>query len=97
MNENSRILIHAYIPHIKVDQYEKFPLEYKGQNYTLGSGFSECSLWSNSNFGCAGEDISDNGGVKTAYRAFQKTKGRAKEECIPGLPFSANQLFWVST
>ena len=77
--------------HLKVDQYEKFPLEYKGQNYTLGSGFSYC--WSN----CAGEDIADNGGVKTAYRAFQKTKGRAKEECIPGLPFSANQLFWVST
>ena len=75
----------------QVDQYENFPIMYKGQNYTTGGSLCELGF----GLGCAGEDISDNGGVKTAYRAFQKIKGSAKEECIPGLPFSANQLFWV--
>jgi len=74
-----------------VDQYENFPIMYKGQNYTTGGSLCELGF----GLGCAGEDISDNGGVKTAYRAFQKIKGSAKEECIPGLPFSANQLFWL--
>ena len=76
----------------QVDQYENFPIMYKGQNFTTGGSLCELGL----DLGCAGEDISDNGGVKTAYRAFQNIKGLAKEECIPGLPFSANQLFWVS-
>ena len=78
---------------------------YKGQNFTTGGSFCEfgfereCCLLaeaSGQRNSCAGEDISDNGGVKTAYRAFQNMKGSAKEECIPGLPFSANQLFWVN-
>jgi hypothetical protein len=42
-----------------------------------------------------GDNISDNGGVKMAYRAFQKIEGRRRQECVPGLPFSARQLFWV--
>ena len=78
----------------QVDQYEDFPIMYKEQNFTTQTGGSLCELGFDLN--CAGEDISDNGGVKTAYRAFQNIKGSAKKECIPGLPFSANQLFWVN-
>ena len=81
-----------FIVFLQVDQYKNFPIMYKGKNFTTGGSLCELGL----GLGCAGEDISDNGGVKTAYRAFQNSKGLAKEECLPGLPFSANQLFWVS-
>ena len=75
-----------------MDQYENFPILFKGQNFTTGGSYCELGV----DLGCAGEDISDNGGVKIAYRAFQNSRGKAKEECIPELPFSANQLFWVN-
>ena len=57
----------------QVDQYENFPIMYKGQNFTTGGSLCELGF----DLGCslAGEDISDNGGVKTAYRAFQNLKG----------------------
>jgi hypothetical protein len=42
-----------------------------------------------------GDNISDNGGVRMAYRAFENIEGRRRQECVPGLPFSARQLFWV--
>ena len=41
------------------------------------------------------ENISDNGGVRMAYRAFQLIEGRRRQECVADLPFSARQLFWV--
>ena len=65
-----------------MEQYSSFAIPYRGTNYTIGRRD-------------AGENIADNGGVKTAYRAFQRLPGAAKDQCIPGLPFSPNQLFWV--
>ena len=65
-----------------MEQYSSFAIPYGGRNYTMGRRD-------------AGENIADNGGVKTAYRAFQRLPEAAKDQCIPGLPFSPNQLFWV--
>ena len=49
---------------------------------------------------CAAEDIADNIGLKLAYNALQHFRGqkdqKEKENCLPDLPFDANQLFWVN-
>ena len=49
---------------------------------------------------CAAEDIADNIGLKLAYNALQHFRGqkdqKEKENCLPDLPFNANQLFWVN-
>ena len=68
-----------------MDQYETFKIDYNGRSYTRGESFA----------GDIGEDISDNGGVKAAYRAFKMIAEEERELCIPHLPFNAAQLFWV--
>jgi neprilysin len=45
-----------------------------------------------------GENIADNGGLKLAYSAYIASvkKSATKDPVLPGLPFSPEQLFWIS-
>lgn len=45
-----------------------------------------------------GENIADNGGLKLAYRAYVSSmlKSSTPDPMLPGLPYSPEQLFWIS-
>lgn len=45
-----------------------------------------------------GENIADTAGLKLAYRAYISARNRNqfKDPMLPGLPYTAEQLFWLS-
>jgi len=45
-----------------------------------------------------GENIADIGGIKEAYRAYQRLAATFEEPegTLPGLPYSTNQLLWLA-
>lgn len=43
------------------------------------------------------ENIADNGGINTMYSAYQaSTQQNGPDLLLPGLNYTANQLFWIS-
>jgi len=65
-------------------QYSEFPIVYKGQTYKQNvTGYPP------------DENIADNGGVKVALRAYNKAKGGEDDTCLPSIPLSQKQLFWI--
>lgn len=44
------------------------------------------------------ENLADNSGYKVAHRAYSEWSKRSNvvEACLPGLNYTANQMFWIS-
>lgn len=43
------------------------------------------------------EKTADNGGIKTAYKAYSRWVERhGMEDRLPGIDYTPNQLFWIS-
>ena len=43
-----------------------------------------------------GENIADNGGIKTSYQAFQSLKNTTEQPMLPALPYTPDQLFFIA-
>ena len=69
-----------------MDQYTNFNISFRGDEYQPRGASNETN---------PGENISDNGGIRAALRAFKSLKETERNNCVPGFPFSGEQLFWV--
>ncbi|KAG8222300.1 hypothetical protein J437_LFUL001842 [Ladona fulva] len=68
-----------------VDQYDAYPVKQLGGNFTVNGVNTQ------------GENIADNGGLREAYRAYQKFRARHPQEpLLPGLAeYTHEQLFFL--
>jgi len=66
-----------------MDQYADFTIRYSGRDYSIDRNEAQ------------GENIADNGAAKVAYRSFQSSDLKDKDKCIPSIPLSPNQLYWL--
>ena len=43
-----------------------------------------------------GENIADNGGLKTGYEAFQNFLNSTEQPVLPALPYTPEQLYFIA-
>ena len=68
-----------------IDQYGNYTVQVKGETINLNGVTTQ------------GENIADHGGVKESLRAYERLVAlKGQEPKLPGLPYSQNQLFWLS-
>jgi len=68
-----------------IDQYGNYTVDVNGETINLNGVTTQ------------GENIADHGGVKESIRAYDRLIARTgPEPRLPGLPYSQNQLFWLS-
>ena len=67
---------------LQVDQYQTFGISFKGKEYRVPGIFPP------------GENIADNGAGRAVYNAYHQLPAEEKQ-CVPGLNFTSDQLFWV--
>jgi len=69
-----------------IDQYGNYSVEVEGETLNLNGVIT------------LGENIADNGGIKEAFRAYERIVSKSgPEPILPGLGFSQRQLMWLST
>jgi len=66
------------------DQYANYNITHKGKDYNFDRHKRQ------------GENIADNGAIKLAYRSLLSRDDPRKDECLPGVPLTAKQLYWLS-
>jgi len=68
-----------------IDQYSNYTVEVDGETLNVNGITTQ------------GENIADNGGIKEAFRAYERVVEKyGPEPILPGLGYSQRQLMWIS-